>query len=88
MLFADLFVQYNQTQVIKPTWLCAVCSRSPGHGINDLFHCPPNVPHYAKVCMSSHFSLYQNTQPLILQSKATGSMKAGMVCDLQSRNYR
>ncbi|GJE95107.1 methionine aminopeptidase [Phanerochaete sordida] len=27
---------------------CAVVRQYTGHGINDLFHCAPNVPHYAK----------------------------------------
>ena len=27
---------------------CAVVRQYTGHGINDLFHCSPNVPHYAK----------------------------------------
>jgi len=27
---------------------CAVVRTYTGHGINDLFHCSPNVPHYAK----------------------------------------
>ncbi|KAI0695902.1 methionine aminopeptidase [Cytidiella melzeri] len=27
---------------------CAVVRTYCGHGINDLFHCAPNVPHYAK----------------------------------------
>ena len=27
---------------------CAVVKTFTGHGVNDLFHCPPNVPHYAK----------------------------------------
>ncbi|KAI0798064.1 methionine aminopeptidase [Abortiporus biennis] len=27
---------------------CAVVRTYTGHGINDLFHCAPNVPHYAK----------------------------------------
>ena len=27
---------------------CSVVRTYCGHGINDLFHCAPNVPHYAK----------------------------------------
>jgi len=27
---------------------CAVVRTYTGHGINDLFHCAPNIPHYAK----------------------------------------
>ncbi|KAK0210720.1 peptidase M24, structural domain-containing protein [Desarmillaria ectypa] len=27
---------------------CAVVRSYTGHGINDLFHCSPNIPHYAK----------------------------------------
>ncbi len=27
---------------------CSVVRTYCGHGINDLFHCTPNVPHYAK----------------------------------------
>jgi Xaa-Pro aminopeptidase len=27
---------------------CAVVRTYTGHGINDLFHCVPNIPHYAK----------------------------------------
>ncbi|TFK54915.1 methionine aminopeptidase [Heliocybe sulcata] len=27
---------------------CAVVRQYTGHGINDLFHCNPNIPHYAK----------------------------------------
>ncbi|KDQ60852.1 hypothetical protein JAAARDRAFT_151660 [Jaapia argillacea MUCL 33604] len=27
---------------------CAVVRQYTGHGINDLFHCSPNIPHYAK----------------------------------------
>lgn len=27
---------------------CSVVRTYCGHGINQLFHCPPNVPHYAK----------------------------------------
>ena len=27
---------------------CSVIRTYCGHGINKLFHCPPNVPHYAK----------------------------------------
>lgn len=27
---------------------CSVVKTYCGHGINQLFHCPPNVPHYAK----------------------------------------
>jgi len=27
---------------------CAVVKTFTGHGVNDLFHCSPNVPHYAK----------------------------------------
>lgn len=27
---------------------CSVVKNYCGHGINSLFHCPPNVPHYAK----------------------------------------
>ncbi|CAA7271103.1 unnamed protein product [Cyclocybe aegerita] len=27
---------------------CAVVRTYTGHGINDLFHCSPNIPHYAK----------------------------------------
>ncbi|EKM55415.1 uncharacterized protein PHACADRAFT_256030 [Phanerochaete carnosa HHB-10118-sp] len=27
---------------------CAVIRQYTGHGVNDLFHCAPNVPHYAK----------------------------------------
>ena len=27
---------------------CAVVRMYCGHGINDLFHCAPNIPHYAK----------------------------------------
>jgi len=27
---------------------CAVVKTFTGHGVNDLFHCPPNIPHYAK----------------------------------------
>jgi methionyl aminopeptidase len=27
---------------------CSVIKTYCGHGINQLFHCPPNVPHYAK----------------------------------------
>jgi len=27
---------------------CATVRTYTGHGINDLFHCSPNVPHYAK----------------------------------------
>ncbi|KAF8654103.1 hypothetical protein AX16_003636 [Volvariella volvacea WC 439] len=27
---------------------CAVVRTYTGHGVNDLFHCAPNIPHYAK----------------------------------------
>lgn len=27
---------------------CSSVKTYTGHGINDLFHCTPNVPHYAK----------------------------------------
>jgi methionine aminopeptidase len=27
---------------------CSSVRTYTGHGINDLFHCTPNVPHYAK----------------------------------------
>ncbi|PPR03780.1 hypothetical protein CVT24_007498 [Panaeolus cyanescens] len=27
---------------------CAVVRTFTGHGVNTLFHCPPNIPHYAK----------------------------------------
>ncbi|KAF9052606.1 peptidase M24, structural domain-containing protein [Panaeolus papilionaceus] len=27
---------------------CAVVRTFTGHGVNNLFHCPPNIPHYAK----------------------------------------
>ena len=27
---------------------CSVVRTYCGHGVNDLFHCAPNVPHYAK----------------------------------------
>jgi methionine aminopeptidase len=27
---------------------CSSVRTYTGHGINDLFHCSPNVPHYAK----------------------------------------
>jgi len=27
---------------------CAVVKTFTGHGVNDLFHGPPNIPHYAK----------------------------------------
>ena len=27
---------------------CSSVRTYTGHGINDLFHCAPNVPHYAK----------------------------------------
>ncbi|KAK0503229.1 peptidase M24, structural domain-containing protein [Armillaria luteobubalina] len=27
---------------------CAVVRSYTGHGVNDLFHCSPNIPHYAK----------------------------------------
>jgi len=27
---------------------CSVIRTYCGHGVNTLFHCPPNVPHYAK----------------------------------------
>lgn len=27
---------------------CSVIRTYCGHGVNSLFHCPPNVPHYAK----------------------------------------
>lgn len=43
---------------------CAVVRTYCGHGTNDLFHCAPNVPHYAK-------------------NKAIGTMKPGMVSDIQ-----
>ncbi|XP_006459789.1 hypothetical protein AGABI2DRAFT_149798 [Agaricus bisporus var. bisporus H97] len=38
-------------KVIEPiarTNGCAVVRTYTGHGINDLFHCSPNIPHYAK----------------------------------------
>ena len=27
---------------------CSVVRNYTGHGINQLFHCNPNIPHYAK----------------------------------------
>lgn len=27
---------------------CATVRTYTGHGVNDLFHCSPNIPHYAK----------------------------------------
>lgn len=27
---------------------CSVIRTYVGHGINSIFHCPPNIPHYAK----------------------------------------
>ena len=27
---------------------CSVVRTYTGHGVNDLFHCSPNIPHYAK----------------------------------------
>ena len=27
---------------------CSVIRTYCGHGINSIFHCPPNIPHYAK----------------------------------------
>jgi methionyl aminopeptidase len=27
---------------------CSVIKTYCGHGINGMFHCPPNIPHYAK----------------------------------------
>jgi methionyl aminopeptidase len=38
-------------KVIEPiarTNGCAVVRTYTGHGVNDLFHCSPNIPHYAK----------------------------------------
>jgi len=43
---------------------CAVVRTYTGHGVNDLFHCSPNIPHYGK-------------------NKAVGTMKAGMVSQIQ-----
>ncbi|TFY81016.1 hypothetical protein EWM64_g2995 [Hericium alpestre] len=44
-LFRDLG---KTIEPIARTNQCSVVRTYTGHGINDLFHCSPNVPHYAK----------------------------------------
>ncbi|KAG6818142.1 hypothetical protein H0H87_000047 [Tephrocybe sp. NHM501043] len=39
---------YKYSEPIARANGCATVRTYTGHGINDLFHCSPNVPHYAK----------------------------------------
>ncbi|KAF9532949.1 peptidase M24, structural domain-containing protein [Crepidotus variabilis] len=44
-----LFRDIGKTiEPIARTGGCAVVRTYTGHGVNDMFHCPPNIPHYAK----------------------------------------
>lgn len=44
-----LFREYgNVIEAHAKSQGCGVVRSYCGHGINQLFHCPPNVPHYAK----------------------------------------
>lgn len=45
MLFRD---PGNVIEKLAKQRNCSVIKTYCGHGINQLFHCPPNVPHYAK----------------------------------------
>ncbi|PBK78115.1 methionine aminopeptidase [Armillaria solidipes] len=49
-LFRDLgkTMQVPPGEPIARSNGCAVVRSYTGHGINDLFHCSPNIPHYAK----------------------------------------
>lgn len=38
----------NAIEAHAKTKNCSVIRTYVGHGINTLFHCPPNIPHYAK----------------------------------------
>lgn len=45
MLFRD---PGNVIEKLAKERRCSVVRTYCGHGVNQLFHCPPNVPHYAK----------------------------------------
>ncbi|KAK0483591.1 peptidase M24, structural domain-containing protein [Armillaria novae-zelandiae] len=49
-LFRDLgkAMQVPSGEPIARSNGCAVVRSYTGHGVNDLFHCSPNIPHYAK----------------------------------------
>ncbi|KAK0228508.1 peptidase M24, structural domain-containing protein [Armillaria fumosa] len=49
-LFRDLgkTMQVPSGEPIARSNGCAVVRSYTGHGVNDLFHCSPNIPHYAK----------------------------------------
>lgn len=43
----SIFIFYSSEPIARANG-CAVVRTYTGHGINDLFHCSPNIPHYAK----------------------------------------
>ena len=44
-----LFRNYGDTiEKVAKSYNCSVVKTYCGHGVNQLFHCAPNVPHYAK----------------------------------------
>lgn len=68
-----------------------------GHGIGELFHCAPNIPHYSSsscnflicivlisVVVQSYISLVRNvTQLLDVGNKAVGIMKPGQTFTIE-----
>ena len=44
----DVFIVSITSEPIARSNGCATVRTYTGHGINDLFHCSPNIPHYAK----------------------------------------
>lgn len=51
-----------------------------GHGIGELFHCAPNVPHYAST-FPPHHSF--NLLTVAVDNKAVGVFKPGMVFTIE-----
>jgi methionine aminopeptidase len=45
--FSFLFFSFFREPIARSNG-CAVVRQYTGHGINDLFHTAPNIPHYAK----------------------------------------
>lgn len=41
-------LHYLYSEPIARSNGCAVVRTFTGHGVNNLFHCAPNIPHYAK----------------------------------------
>jgi methionyl aminopeptidase len=57
-----------------------------GHGINQLFHCAPNVPHYASKSFFLSFSIeltWYIMGVLLVDNKAVGIMKPGHVFTIE-----